>query len=170
MKKIFIYSSVDGQTIKICKNLQNRFNNSLLKSINQIKVEDLEKSDQIIIGASVRYGDHSKSLYGFIKNNKLILENKMTAFFSVNATARKKEKNKPSTNPYIIKFLKKTNWTPNKLKVFAGKIDFPQYGLFDKNVIKLIMWLTNGPTDTSKSYEFTNWSEVESFAREINEF
>ena len=159
---------MDGQTIKICKNLQNRFNSSLLKSINQIKVEDLEKSDQIIIGASVRYGDHSKSLYGFIKKNKLILESKKTAFFSVNATARKK--NEPSTNPYIMKFLKKTNWTPNKLKVFAGKIDFPQYGFFDKNVIKLIMWLTNGPTDTSKSYEFTNWSEVESFARVINKF
>ena len=30
------------------------------------------------------------------------------------------------------------------------------------------MFITKGPTDTSKSYEFTDWSKVEGFAKEIN--
>ena len=38
---------------------------------------------------------------------------------------------------------------------------------FDKYVIKLIMLLTNGPTDTSQSYEFTDWSKVDKFAKEL---
>jgi len=29
------------------------------------------------------------------------------------------------------------------------------------------MLITNGPTDTSKSYEFTEWSKVDEFAREL---
>ena len=33
------------------------------------------------------------------------LEKKQTAFFTVNVVARKKEKNKPDTNPYMKKFL-----------------------------------------------------------------
>ena len=29
------------------------------------------------------------------------------------------------------------------------------------------MWLTKGPTDTSKTYEFTDWNKVEDFARDL---
>ena len=168
MKKFIIYSSVDGQTLKICQRLKNNYSHSYIESISNIIVEDLKSFDHIIIGASVRYGDHSKNLYEFVKKNKSLLENKKTTFFSVNVTARKIEKNKPSTNPYIKKFLKKTKWLPDKIGVFAGKIDFPNYGFIDKNIIKLIMWITNGPTDTSKSYDFTDWEEVDLFSKDID--
>ena len=30
------------------------------------------------------------------------------------------------------------------------------------------MLITKGPTDTSQSYEFTDWSKVDNFAREIS--
>ena len=30
------------------------------------------------------------------------------------------------------------------------------------------MWITNGPTDTTKTYEFTDWDAVKKFSREIN--
>ena len=30
------------------------------------------------------------------------------------------------------------------------------------------MFITGGPTDTSISYEFTDWSKVDDFAKEIN--
>ena len=52
--------------------------------------------------------------------------------------------------------------------MFAGKIDFPNYGFIDKNIIKLIMWITKGPTDTSKSYDFTDWKEVDLFSKDID--
>ncbi len=32
------------------------------------------------------------------------------------------------------------------------------------------MWITNGPTDTTKSHEFTNWEMVEEFSKEIESF
>ncbi len=51
--------------------------------------------------------------------------------------------------------------------MFAGRINFPEYSFLDKYIIKLIMWITNGPTDTSKSHEFTNWEKVEEFSKEI---
>ena len=77
-------------------------------------------------------------------------------------------KNKPETNPYVIKFLKKTNWTPDNIGVFAGKIDFPNYNFLEKYIIKVIMWITNGPTDTSKTFEFTDWEDVKKFSDKIN--
>ena len=35
-------------------------------------------------------------------------------------------------------------------------------------IIRLIMFITKGPTDTSKSYEFTNWLKVDEFAAELS--
>ena len=68
----------------------------------------------------------------------------------------------------MIKFLKKTLWKPKILKVFAGKIDYPKYKFFDKYAIKFIMFVTNGPTDTSQTYEFTDWDEVKIFSKDLN--
>ena len=167
MKKIFIYSSSNGQSLKICKAL-NKNKESLIIDMDMLKTTKLDNFDQIIIGASVKYGDHNKKVYEFVKKNRVLLEKKKTVFFSVNATARKSEKNTPKTNPYIIKFLKKTNWTPDHIGVFAGMIDFPNYNFIEKYIIKLIMWITNGPTDTSKTFEFTNWEDVKKFSEEIN--
>ena len=32
------------------------------------------------------------------------------------------------------------------------------------------MFITKGPTDTKKTYEFTNWDNVKTFAKEINNY
>ncbi len=132
-----------------------------------IEKVDLSNFEKIIIGASIRYGNHSKELYKFINLNKNVLDQKKSAFFSVNVVARKLEKNTAETNPYINKFLKISKWKPNKIKVFAGKVDYPNYNFFDKYIIKLIMFITKGPTDTSRSYEFTDWSKVDDFSEEL---
>ena len=168
---LIIYSSTDGQTKIICEKIKNFSKNS--DSIKLISLEEandfnLESCENIIIGASIRYGKHNKNLYKFISSNKKTLEKKRSAFFSVNVVARKPEKNTPETNPYMKKFLKISNWKPDKLGVFAGKVNYPNYGFFDKYIIRLIMFITKGPTDTSKSFEFTDWSKVEDFARELS--
>ena len=168
---LIIYSSTDGQTKIICEKIKNFSKNS--ESIKLISLEEahdfnLQSYEDIIIGASIRYGKHNKNLYKFISSNKETLEKKRSTFFSVNVVARKPEKNTPETNPYMKKFLKISNWKPDKLGVFAGKVNYPNYGFFDKYIIRLIMFITKGPTDTSKSFEFTDWSKVEDFAKELS--
>ena len=168
---LIIYSSTDGQTKIICEKIKNfSKNNESVKLISLEEAHDfnLQSYENIIIGASIRYGKHNKNLYKFISSNKETLEKKRSAFFSVNVVARKPEKNTPETNPYMKKFLKISNWKPDKLSVFAGKVNYPNYGFFDKYIIRLIMFITKGPTDTTKSFEFTDWSKVEDFARELS--
>ena len=167
---LIIYSSTDGHTKTICEriiNFSNDRNMVKIISLNEVSKFEISEFDKIVIGASIRYGKHSKELYKFINLNKRILDEKDSSFFSVNVVARKSEKNSPETNPYIKKFLKISNWTPKKIGVFAGKVDYPKYGFFDKYLIKLIMFITKGPTDTSQSYEFTDWSKVDTFAKEL---
>ena len=58
-------------------------------------------------------------------------------------------------------------WNPKKIGVFAGKIDYPKYGFFDKHIIRFIMWLTGGPTDIKQTYVFTNWKKIDDFCKEL---
>ncbi len=167
---LIIYSSRDGQTKKICKRIASFLNNEIsteLISLEDAKKINLSDYEKIVIGASIRYGNYSRELFKFVDLNKNILDKKKCAFFSVNVVARKPDKNTPETNPYIKKFLKISKWTPKKIDVFAGKVDYPSYNIFDKYIIKLIMFITRGPTNTSQSYEFTDWSKVDDFTKEL---
>ena len=168
---LIIYSTTDGQTLEICKKIFSKLNVSESSNIIQIsKAEglDLNQFDKIIIGASIRYGKHKPELYEFIKKNVACLEAKENAFFSVNVVARKSGKNTPETNPYMQKFLELSPWSPKKLAVFAGKIDYPKYKFIDKHMIRLIMWITKGPTDVKNTYEFTDWNGVDEFSKQLN--
>ena len=170
MEDLIIYSSTDGQTKKICETIKYHLAlNEKIKiiSLNEVNKVNLEKVEKIIIGASIRYGKHNKRVQNFVIKNKNILKSKKTAFFSVNVVARKEEKSTPETNPYVKKFLAKTKWKPNKVAVFAGKVDYPNYNFINRNVIRFIMMITNGPTNTDNAYEFTNWELVKKFALEL---
>ena len=167
---LIIYSSTDGQTKKICSRIQDCLGNDFYSNImpmKEVAEDDLKKFDRIIIGASIRYGKHKKELYEFIDLHLDELAKKDNAFFSVNVVARKPEKNTPDTNPYMKKFLLQTSWEPKNLAVFAGKIDYPKYNFIDKQMIRLIMWITKGTTNTNGTYEFTDWDKVDSFAKNV---
>ena len=169
-KTALIYSSVDGQTLKICNKLkdillQNDANVELF-SINDFN-EDITNYDKLIIGASIRYGVHNKKILECINTHKKQLDSIKTAFFSVNLVARKPEKSKPDTNPYVIKFFNSIDWTPTLVEVFAGKLDYKKYSFFDRSMIQLIMWMTKGPTNINTEIEYTDWEKVKKFGIQL---
>ena len=169
---LILYSTVDGQTKLICERITRylgSFGKVSLAELTEASENDLQNFKNIILGASIRYGRHRPVVKNFVTRNKHILDKKKTAFFTVNVVARKSGKDRPENNPYLRKFLSSTNWAPNLLGVFAGKISYPEYRFLDKQVIRFIMYLTKGPTDVSKVYEFTDWKKVDTFASEFNE-
>ena len=170
-KIVIIYSTTDGHTREICSRLlkiaEKENNEVILISIEDVNNIDLNEFDKIIIGASIRYGKHSPKVYNFINKNLQILDKKSNAFFSVNVVARKPNKNQPETNPYLKKFLSKISWKPKELAVFAGKIDYQKCSIFDRYMIRMIMWITKGPTHPKTNIEFTDWNQVNKFGKLI---
>lgn len=171
MSILLLYSTTDGQTLKISqhlqKNLTERGKSVTLKSIHDAQQVKLQSFDQILIGASIRYGHHAKEVLQFINQNQSILNQKWSGFFSVNLVARKPEKQSAETNPYVRKFLRKISWKPKIIGVFAGKLDYPHYSYLDRQIIRLIMWMTQGPTDPSTVIEYTDWKQVDHFLNGI---
>jgi menaquinone-dependent protoporphyrinogen oxidase len=166
VKTGMIYSSIDGQTLKICNKIVDEFKqkgeNIELFSVDEFN-GDVTSYDRLIIGSSIRYGVHNKRIIDFINTHKEQLDSLRTAFFSVNLVARKPEKSTADTNPYVIKFFKTIDWKPTMVEVFAGKLDYKKYSFFDRIMIQFIMWMTKGPTDTNTKIEYTNWDKVKEF-------
>lgn len=170
-RTLIAYSTVNGHTLKICSRLGQLLEQMghavELAEIGTATDVDPAMFDQIVIGASIRYGKHRPDVYRYIEANRAVLEQKPSAFFSVNIVARKAGKDTPDTNPYIRAFRRKTAWAPAEVGVFAGKLDYPSYRLMDRQIIRLIMWVTGGPTDPTARIEFTDWQAVERFARRL---
>ncbi len=169
---LLAYSTVDGQTLKIC----DRIRHSLERDGHAVELAELGKGpgidvspfDKVVVGASIRYGKHRPHVYEFVDANRGALEDKPSAFFSVNVVARKPGKDTPEGNPYMRKFRRKSRWTPAVQAVFAGRIDYALYGPVDRLVIRFIMLLTRGPTDPRASVEFTHWPAVDAFAQRVS--
>jgi menaquinone-dependent protoporphyrinogen oxidase len=169
-KTIIIYSSVDGQTKRICNHIKELLilNNHLVDvfSINDLS-QKITNFDKIIIASSIRYGKHNEQIETLIKENSEFLNSKKTAFISVNLVARKVEKSKPDTNPYVIKFFNSIEWNPTLVAVFPGKLDYKLYSFKDRLLIKLIMLITKGPINSKTVIEYTDWNKVDLFGKEF---
>jgi menaquinone-dependent protoporphyrinogen oxidase len=169
---LLAYSTVDGHTREICERLraclEKHGDTATLASLSDPPLPDPEAFDKVVVGASIRYGKHRQELYDFILTNQSALEKRPCGFFTVNAVARKPGKDSPDTNPYMRGFRRKTRWRPALLAVFAGKIDYQRYGFVDRQVIRLIMWLTDGPTGPNDCVEFTDWASVDAFGQRVS--
>lgn len=168
-RNIILYSTREGQTSKIANFLADKLGveECELVDLHQVNNIDLSQYEKVIIGASIRYGHFNKKLYHFIQKNLQQLEQSKATFYGVNLTARKEGKDTPEGSSYIQTFLKKSPWTPSLVGVFAGALYYPRYRWFDRVMIRFIMTMTGGETDTTKEVEYTNWEKVTQFAEKI---
>lgn len=171
MKTLILYSTREGQTREIATRLGSELK-ALGRESDIVNLHDnpaitWTKYDRVVIGASIRYGRFNRAVDEFIQKHLQSLSQLPSAFFSVNLVARKPEKSTPETNSYTRKFLLSSPWHPDCCAVFAGALLYPRYGWLDKTMIRFIMKMTDGETDTRKEVVYTDWQQVSRFAAEI---
>ncbi|MDN2664070.1 menaquinone-dependent protoporphyrinogen IX dehydrogenase [Psychromonas sp. 14N.309.X.WAT.B.A12] len=166
---LILYSSVDGQTLKII----NRIKQSIEGEVTVINVDDKLEIDftlynKVLVGASIRYGNFRKNMINFVNQHKQQLDALPNAFFVVCLTARKPEKAVPENNAYMKKFEQLSAWQPQHKAVFAGALLYSRYNWWQTLLIQLIMKMTGGSTDKTQDMELTDWQKVEQFGEHFN--
>ena len=68
---------------------------------------------------------------------------------------------------FIINIFKNYDFKPKLSQVFAGALYYSKYNLVQKLLLKFIMKITGGSTDTTRDIEFTNWQSVDNFALQL---
>lgn len=166
---LMLYSTVDGHTREIAERLVAEWRSVghgvTLASLDDQPDIDPGPFERVVIGASIRYGKHRPNVAGYIDRHADLLRARDAAFFSVNLVARKPGRADADSNPYVRRFLSGLRWQPKRVAVFAGKLDYPRYRFLDRQMIRLIMLITGGPTDPSAVVDYTDWQQVAAFAR-----
>jgi menaquinone-dependent protoporphyrinogen oxidase len=121
----------------------------------------------VVLVAAVRYGRHLPAAVRFLAALAKLRPPPALGLVSVNLTARKPDKATPETNPYLRKLIAASPVRPALALAVAGRLDYPAYRWWDRLIIRLIMWLTDGPTDPSTCVVYTSWRAVDEFAARL---
>lgn len=139
----------------------------------------LKNYSAAIVSASVHLGKHESEIRNFVKRHVADLEQIPTAFFSVSLSEAGAED--PTAPPatraqaqadvkqMIDTFLADTGWNPPYVKAVAGALMYLKYNFAIRFVMKRIARQAGKPTDTTRNYEFTDWTGVDQTVKELVE-
>ncbi|MFU8867481.1 flavodoxin domain-containing protein [Natronococcus sp.] len=124
--------------------------------------------DGIVVGASIHGGSHQRYVGSFVRDHLETLNRRPSAFFSVSLTAAHDDPDERAPAAELLEeFLDETGWNPDGTLAVAGALKYSEYGLLKRFVMRRIAGRASGDTDTSRDYEYTDWEDVEAFAREF---
>ena len=165
-----LYESRGGQTEKIAR----RMAEAVKELVGEVQVADIKnlpsgfdlgEFDTVILGAPIYFSRHTGGMKAFILNHREILSQRPSFFFSVSLNANSESKQRGNVEKCVTKFLTKTGWTPKATATLAGALLYRDYNWFIRFMMKCIVAVHGGQTDTSRNYEYTKWDLVEKFAR-----
>lgn len=172
MSRILVaYATVEGQTRRIAE----RIGETLASAGHSVTLRPavggptlvVAGHDAVIVGASIRYGHHARALEKAVRERAADLAAKPNAFFSVSLSAGGPGARPAEAQGYIDTFLRRTGWTPQRIASFAGALPYTRLNPVLRLMVRLIVGHAGGDTDTSRDYEYTQWEDVERFARDF---
>lgn len=169
------YATRDGQSRRIASHISSKLTAAGVETTVVDLAEappsasQLAESPLVVLIASVRYGRHLPEAESLISLYRTLGSPPPLVLASINLTARKPGKDTAEGNAYLRKWIARQDLKPALAAAIAGRLDYPRYGWFDRQMIRLIMKMTGGPTDPRAQVEYTSWPAVDDFSRKIAE-
>jgi menaquinone-dependent protoporphyrinogen oxidase len=176
MKRILIvYGTSYGQTARIVRTITEvledmRFTVTCRRGDELRGDTPLDGFDAVLIAGSVLFGRHQRYIEEFARQHATKLAAMPSAFLSVcGALGGSWADGEKEAARYREDFARRTGWRPARSWSVAGRVAYTEYHFLLRLVMQFISWRTGRPTDTSRDYEFTDWSHVERIARLFGE-
>lgn len=168
---LILYGTTEGQTRRIAGVMSDRIGRrghsvELVSSMTSVAPGSLDAFDGVIVGASVHGGRHQDAVVQFVKENRDELRRCPSAFYSV-SLAVLDEDHRDEADSYVTAFLDETGWSPDRVATFAGALRYTKYGFLKRFIMKQISKRSGRPTDTTRDFEFTDWTLVNAFVDEF---
>ena len=166
---LILFASFDGQTARIAERiaatLEKAGHAATVLSADRLEAyRQIENHEALIIGAAVRYDHHSRALEKLVRGNVGAIATRPNAFYSVCLSAGGPAARPAAAARYIEEFRSRTGWTPGESTSFAGALRYRKYNFMIRFMMRLIVGMAGGETDTRRDYEYTDWQAVERFA------
>jgi menaquinone-dependent protoporphyrinogen oxidase len=170
------YASTEGQTHLIADRLvavlraEGVISTAVDVSAPDSATVDWPATSGAFVGASLHAGRHQAAMTTFVRRHVRALNERPTIFYSVSLSAASANASERQTAQRLAEaFPPALGWTPRRVVSLAGRLAYSKYGFFKRMVLKRIARKEGAPTDTSRDYEFTDWTAVETLAREMAE-
>jgi len=166
---LIVYATNYGQTAKIAGRMADLLMVSgeavtLVNACNHPRDFHAGEFDGVIVGGSIIGGRHHRALVRFVRAHRALLNAIPSAFFSVSGSAASPlETERAKARQCVDLFLDVTGWHPALTETIGGAMAYTKYNPFLRWFMKRASKAAGGPTDTSRDYEMTDWSQVERF-------
>ncbi len=169
-KILLVFHTSEGQTAKIV----DRIAATLRESSFDVEVHEVdgapgpEAFDGVIVGDSIHAVHHSRPLVRYLRKHRSALDAMPTALFQVSLTSANPDaEHTASAQVLVDELVDDTGVVPDVVGLFAGALLYTRYGWMKRHVMRSIVRKEGGDTDLSRDYEYTDWSAVEEFARDV---
>lgn len=172
---LIVYGTSYGQTAKIAHRMEAVLASlgatvTVAEAGRDARRSPLADHDAVIVGASVLYGHHQRTVRDFVRAHRDALGRLPNAFFSVSGSAATATPAaQAQARQAVDAFARDTGWTPDATATFGGAMAYTHYNPLMRWVMRRISASHGAPTDTSRDYEMTDWGAVERFARTFAE-
>jgi len=178
MRAVVFYATRQGQTRRIAEHIASGLRAHQVEAdLYNVKTPppsiDWSCYDWACIAASVHAGHHEPEMVAFVKAHRQELERRRGAFLSVTlseagaedvrAAPGRREQSAADAQRMIDVFVQETGWRPARVLPVAGALAYSRYNFIVRWVMKRIARKAGAPTDTSRDYEFTDWSRLDRF-------
>lgn len=168
------YASHDGHTRAIAERIAARLGEKGIAAVPQDlgatgpAAAQLAGTEPVVVLAAVRYGKHLPAAERFLAAFGALAAPPPLVLLSVNLTARKEGRDTLERCTYLKKSIRRCGLRPVFAAAFAGKLDYARCNWRDRQLIRMIMWMTGGPTDTKTCIDYTDWDKVDAAALAIS--
>ena len=168
---LLVYASTHGHTAKIAGRIAEVLpGQGVDVDLREAANADVAPAayDGVLVGGSLHEGHHQREVVEWVKAHRRKLEGRPSAFISVSLTAADDTaESREATQRCIDDFLEATGWTPERTIAVAGALQYREYDVFTRVLMRLMMRRGGHPTDTSHDYDYTDWEAIERFAAEF---
>jgi len=169
---LIVYSTVDGQTARIAERMAGDLRGAGLEvTLHPAWALDapweIDAHDAVVVGGAVRFGHHARALETWVRERLGHLATRPAAFFSVSLGASGAGERAREAIRWRDEFLTRTGWKPALAASFAGALRYTRYNPVLRMVMRFISGRAGGDTDTTRDYEYTDWTAVDRFASEV---
>lgn len=170
---LIVYASKEGQTAKIARHIAQTLDAAghkadLFDAEHPRGRLDLGRFQFAIVAAPIHAGGYPRAIVRFVRKNRSFLERIRSAFISVGlAVASEHSDGRAQTLPLVDKFAEQTGWYPQRIELVAGALLYTKYNPLVRLIMRHIAAKEGGETDTSRDYEYTDFTAVERFAHEF---
>jgi menaquinone-dependent protoporphyrinogen oxidase len=168
---LVVYASTHGHTAKVAQRIAEAVRgagaDTTVVDVRDAADVDPARHDTIVVGGSIHRGHHQRELACWVKHHDDALASRPSALFSVSLTAAEDtDEARTATERCIDEFVEDTGWKPQRSIAIAGALQYREYNIHTRVLMRLIMKHGGRPTDTSHDYVYTDWDAVDRFGRD----